>query len=453
MTEQVELFNRALCFTPIWGMVDLFLILHFFISWRRSAKKTRWKMDFWYLTLFMMFFPSLFFLYPFNGSIYNNVSTMGFQYRILPYIDMAFFISVLGYVSVWLGRYIFDFTRGNFPFILLFQWTRPISRIMEENMKSKTANRFILFTTIALGCLILVLQFNAGSVFNARAWFMKEPFLRPIFNVAVSLFPIAMLYLGLRFIQFKEKKSLFFFCCLLVFTLFFGIRSLGLSSILSLLLNWIYYREGNFSFLKLTGVCGVLIFLAIAWDFLRNGEYSIATAVTHFGTKLFYGNNFSDTRDFAWILSCWDEEYLLGKSYLAALISFVPRVFSSIREEWSISMYTNALTGFDSDVMPGLRPGVFGEAFFNFSYPGVVLFGLLFGFAMRFGDLKIKEFVTRSKDLIKGTSYLFVFSFLSCLSVSAGMWSFYVFLGISLFAYLIQRKTSLGMRIKDGKNY
>lgn len=371
---------------------------------------------------------------------------MGFQYRILPYIDMAFFISVLGYVSVWLGRYIFDFTRGNFPFILLFQWTRPISRIMEENVKSKRAVAGILFLTMTLGLCILVIQFKAGSFFNARAWFMKEPFLRPIFNVAVSLFPIALGMMAYRIIQFKEKKSALFFCCLLIFTLFFGVRSIALSSILALLLHWIYYREGNFSFFKLAGVCGSLIFFAIAWDYMRQGEYSITTAVVNFGSKLFYGNNFSDTRDFAWILSCWDEEYLLGKSYLAALISFVPRVFSSLREEWSISMYTNALTGFDSDVMPGLRPGVFGEAFFNFSYPGVILFGLLLGFAMRFGDIKIKEHITRSKDLIQGTSHLLIFFFLSCLSVSASMWAFYVFLFIHLFAYFLRTRTILNWR-------
>lgn len=443
MTEHVELFHRSLCFTPIWGVVDLLLILHFIISWRRSAIKTRWKMDFWYLTLFMMFFPSLFLLYPFNGSIYNNGCTMGFQYRILPYIDMAFFISVLGYISVWIGRYIFDLTRGNFPFILLFQWTRPISRIMEENVKSKVASFYILLSTIVLGTLILAIQFKEGCFFNGRAWFMKEPLLRPVFNLVVSLFPITMTFLTLRFIQFKEKKSLLFFSCLLLFTLFFGVRSLGLSSILAFLLQWIYYRQGNYSFVKLGGACGLLIFLAIAWDFLRQGEYSLTAAVISFGSKLFYGNNFSDTRDFAWILSCWDEEYLLGKSYLAAMISFIPRVFSSIREEWSISMYTNALTGFDSNVMPGLRPGVFGEAFFNFSYPGVVLFGLLLGFAMRFGDLKIKEHIIQSKDLIKGNSYLFIFFFLSCLSVSAGMWAFYVTLFVHLLVNVISRKSRI----------
>ncbi len=97
-------------------------------------------------------------------------------------------------------------------------------------------------------------------------------------------------------------------------------------------------------------------------------------------------------------------------------------------------MYTNGLTGFDSDVMPGLRPGVFGESFFNFSYPGVILFGILYGFALRYGDYKIKEYVGRSKDLIRGGSYLLIFSLVSHLSISASMWSFYVFLFFNLAA-------------------
>ena len=54
-------------------------------------------------------------LYPFNGSIYNNAATVGFQDDILPYIDQAFLISVLGYFSVWMGRYLFDVTQREFP--------------------------------------------------------------------------------------------------------------------------------------------------------------------------------------------------------------------------------------------------------------------------------------------------------------------------------------------------
>jgi hypothetical protein len=438
MFEKVELFNRALCFTPIWGIVDLLLIFHFFISWYRSAQNTKWKIDFWHLNLFLIFFPSLFLLYPFNGSIYNNVATMGVQHQILPYIDRAFFITVLGYFSVWVGRYLFDFTRGSFPLIILFRLTRPISQIVENNIKSKRAHLFIVFTAILLGLLILAIQFKAGCFFNARGFFLSQPFLRPLFNLTISIFPIAFSFLALRYIQFREKQCLKFIVILLLFTIFFGVRSLGLSGLLFLFTQWIYYRKGQCSFFKLAGTCFGLFFVAVILGQLREGHFDFLEVFPTLLAKLFYGNNFSDTRDFAWILSCWNEEYLYGKSYLAALISFIPRVFSSLREEWGISMYTNQLTGFDSNVMPGLRPGLFGESFFNFSYFGVIVFGLLFGFALRYSDVKIKECVQKSKDIIQGYSHVFIFSFLCTLSVSAGMWSFYVFLLLNFFVVLVR---------------
>ena len=440
MTEPVELFNRIMCFTPIWGIVDFLFIVHFFINWYRSAKKTKWKIDFWYMTLFLIFFPSLFFLYPFNGSIYNNISTLGRQLQILPYIDLAFFISLLGYLSVWIGRFLFDLTRGNFPFMIFFHFTKPISQIVEINIKSRRAYLFVVLAAMILGFGILIIQFKEGCFFNGRGWFLKEPFLRPLFNLTISIFPAAFVFLALRYVQFKERKCLTFILILSLFTLFFGVRSLGLNGILFLLTQRIYYHEGRYSLFKLTGICFGLFFIAVVLGYLREDQFSISMAVTNFFTKLFYGNNFSDTRDFAWILSCWDEEYLYGKSYIAALISFIPRVFSSIREEWSLSMHTNALTGFDSDVMPGLRPGMFGEAFFNFSYPGVILFGLLFGFTIRYCDLKIKEHVMKSKDIIKGYSCLIVFIFLCHLSISAGMWSFYAFLFLNFFLVIMRGK-------------
>jgi oligosaccharide repeat unit polymerase len=257
--------------------------------------------------------------------------------------------------------------------------------------------------------------------------------------------------LALRCIQFKEKKCLALIIVLLLFTIFFGVRSLGLSGLLFLFTQWIYHREGQCSFIKLMGICFGLSFIAVILGQLREGQLNFINFLPILLSKIFYGNNFSDTRDFAWILSYWDEEYLYGKSYVAALISFIPRVFSSIREEWGISMYTNGLTGFDSNVMPGLRPGIFGESFLNFSYFGVVIFGLLFGFAVRYSDCKIKEHVTKSKDIIKGYSYLIVFSLLCTLSVSAGMWSFYVFLLLNFFVILVRgrvQKTTAPLDLK-----
>jgi hypothetical protein len=442
MFEHIEWLSQALCFTPLCGLLDCILILHFFFSWYRSAVKTGWKIDFWYLTLSLTVFPSLCILYPFNGSIYNNSFIHGHHEEILPFIDQAFLISVLGYLSLWMGRYLFDISGGRFPFRILFQLAEPFHRLVENNIKSRRAYLYVTFASLILGLLILCIQFKAECFFNARGWFLKQHGLRPLFNFTISLFPIAFAFLSLRYIQFKEKICLKFILILFVFSLFFGIRSLGLGGLLFLLTQWIFYRQGRFSLFKLLMMgCG-LFACAVVLGSLREGNLNLLNSLAYFFTCLFYGNNFSDTRDFAWILTFWDGEYLYGKTYIAALISFIPRVLSSVREEWSISMYTNALTGFDSEVMPGLRPGFFGEAFLNFSYLGVICFGLLFGFALRYADDRIKSYVTASKDIIKGYSHLVVYSLVSCLSVSASMWAFYVFLLVNLALVLVRGKNT-----------
>ncbi len=450
---KIELFWGALCFTPIWGILDVFLIFHFFFCWYRSAKKTHWKIDLWYLTLFVAFFPSLLLLYPFNGSIYNVISVFEFKDKVLPYVDLAFFISMTGYLSVWLGRYLYDYTRGKFPFIVIFHLMRPVCQALENNIKSKRAYLFVVLMSMLFGSVIVAFQFKEGYFFNARGYFLKEPFLRPLFNLTISIFSVAFPFLALRYIQFKEKKCLKFIVVLLVFTIFFGVRALGLSGLLFLITYSIYYRSGQFSFFKLIAIFLSLSFVAVALGVLRENEFNLSQLLTLYLAKIFYGNNFSDTRDFAWILAYWDGEYLWGKTYLAALISFIPRVFSSIRGEWGISMYTNELMGFDSDIMPGLRPGMFGEAFLNFGYAGVIFFGLLFGFALRFSDLKIKEHVKKSKDIIKGYSHLFVFTILCHLSVSAGMWSFYAFLFINFAMVLVRGKVKKTKALKREEKF
>jgi hypothetical protein len=173
---------------------------------------------------------------------------------------------------------------------------------------------------------------------------------------------------------------------------------------------------------------------------MREGEFNPLIACQQFFVHYLYGNNFSDTRDFACLLSYWDGEFLYGKTYVAALLSFIPRALIPLREEWGIAMVTNQWVGFDSAVMPGLRPGLFGEAFFNFGFLGVAFFGWLFGFVLKFADEKIKEHVHLSKDLIKGYSYTLLFSFVSVLMITGGMWTFYVFILVNFalipFRYL-----------------
>ncbi len=432
MNDKIELCYQALCFTPILGVIDLLLIIHFCVSWYRSARKTGWKIDFWYWTLFLGAFQSILLLYPFNASIYNARATSGLIDRIAVFVDQAFLISILGYVCIWAGRFTYDFSHGKFPLIALFQLTRPLSQMVEKNVKDRRAFVLMTYATLFFGLMILAIQFTNGEFFNGRRFFLASSEFRPLFNATISLFPIAFIFISLRFVQYKEKSVLKLLLILSIISLFFGVRSIFISGLLCLFMLRAFYREGKIG-LKRTALIFLLFFtIAVGLANLREGNFNPLAVFGSFFFSFFYGNNFSDTRDFAWILSYWDGEYLYGKSYIAALLSFIPRSLISFREEWSISMYTNALAGFSSNSMPGLRPGLFGESYLNFGLPGVVFFGWVLGFALRYTDVKIKEFVSRHRDLIKGYSHIVVFNFLSCLAISAGTWGFYIFILVNL---------------------
>ncbi|MBI3236893.1 MAG: hypothetical protein HYZ48_04255 [Chlamydiales bacterium] len=343
MDQKVEWFFNTLCFTPFWGVLDLLCIFHFIISWYLSVRKTGWKIDFWYLTLLMWIVPSILFLYPFSGSIYNDLCTLGSFDRISPLIDRAFGISLLGYICLWMGRYLFDKTSMKRLFCTFFQGIGFLPQIVEKNIKSRRCCLFVFILAMVLGSSILFIQIQAGYLWNARGYFLQIAYLRPVFNLTISLFSIVFAILALRYIQSQEKRWLIFFWILLLFTPFLGIRSILLSSVVFFLSHRIFYRQGKGNLGKLLVFGSILWPLAIFLGDLRDGSVSFVGSLSTAAFKFFYGNNFSDIRDFAWILSNWDGEYLYGKSYLAAFLSFIPRYLIPFREEWAISMYTNSL--------------------------------------------------------------------------------------------------------------
>jgi hypothetical protein len=432
MSAKIDLLDAVMRFNPFWGGVDLLLIFHFFFSWYKSAKKTGWKIDFWYFTLFTGVVQTTLLMYPFSASPLNTVSTIGQIERIAPFVDKVFLISIVGYCSIWLGRYCFEWTKAGPAFVSLAHLILPFSRAIEANVKSRRAMTFAALAAIVLGFFILALQFSHGYHFNGREFFLQKPWLRPLFNVVISVFPVVISFSALRFLQFKEKSAFYLFCSLLLISLFFGARFVFINGLLFLFVQRAFCRNGGVSLWKTGMFCLFLFFVAVLLGNSRIGIYDPLLAISSLFFSFFYGNNFSDLRDFAWILSSWDEEFLYGKSFIAALLSFIPRVFCGLREEWSFSLYTNGLLGFDSDVMPGLRPGFFGESWFNFGLPGVIFFGGAFGFALRFADCQLKEAVRASKDLIQGYSHVVLCYFVQCLAISASMWMFYLFFLMNL---------------------
>jgi hypothetical protein len=153
--------------------------------------------------------------------------------------------------------------------------------------------------------------------------------------------------------------------------------------------------------------------LTFLLDALRRPNFSLAAVVGGFAINMFYGNSFSDTRDFAVILSFWDGHFFWGKTYLAGLLAFIPRALSSFRDTWAIGVVTATLAGFKTTEHPGLRVGIFGEAYLNFGLPAVLLLGILIGATTRLVDLRMKQ---SAKDLPRSAmrlySYLFALALL-----------------------------------------
>ena len=82
-------------------------------------------------------------------------------------------------------------------------------------------------------------------------------------------------------------------------------------------------------------------------------------------------STFCDMRDFAWIYSNWDHHLWLGRTYMSGVATFVPRSALAFREKWTLGVVTNSTVGIDNDLHPGLKPGLFGESYFNFGWAGV----------------------------------------------------------------------------------
>lgn len=433
-TEKIALFNQALLFSPFWGGIDLCLIVHFFVSWFRSVKRTGWKIDFWYLTLLIGIVQHLLFIYPFNASPFNIHAMGSLQTKLEPYIDQSFMIGVVGYVCIWIGRFLCTRTMlprnakrmRSLPFYL------PLAKIIENNVKSLSAFLSLYTLSITLGLILLCIQLSNGFFFNGRDLFLSSNLFRPLFNFLLSLFQVLIFFISLRFAQINRKKYLLFFIPLLMISLCWGIRGIILGGLLQLWMQTVFYKEGRVSLIKSGCFLFCLLLSAILIGNIRAGSFNVFQSLSSTLFSYLYGNNFSDTRDFACILSNWDGEFLYGKSYLAGILSFIPRTFLFIREEWGITMLSNQWIGFDSSVMPGLRPGLFGEAFLNFGLFGVIPMGLLFGFSLRYVDLKIKEQMALTKDLIKGYSHSIVFLFASSLMLTVGLWIFYIFILIHI---------------------
>jgi oligosaccharide repeat unit polymerase len=286
---------------------------------------------------------------------------------------------------------------------------------------------------------VLYEQISNDVLFNPRAFFLKEHSLRPIYNVCLAVYPLLLVYVGIRFISKKSIKNGIIFSIHFILSFFLGTRTSLLEPLLILVVLFYGTSAEFFTLKRVVGVGAIFLFLTFASVLLRSGS---GAKTMNFERDFFHGNTYSDNRDFGWILDKWSGQYLYGRTYIAGAMSLVPRKYSKFREKWAIGIYTSKVIGYNYKYFAGLRLGFFGEMFINFGLVGVIFLGMLLGFILRKMDHFLKKiFSTNQKDVTKAYSGLFVWNFILCLNVSNNFGALYSLI-IILFILSLMRQVS-----------
>lgn len=433
MFEYIELFNGAIRGRLFFLILNLVFMAHFLWFWYKNYRRYGWKMDFWTLITGRYFFVHILFMFPFNGSIYNTYSLGKHEIKSLePFLELAYLISIAGYFSVYIGRSLFNKKKSHNFLNSIFN---PIALTIEKNIKNKATISILTVFALLLISIVIYFQFKTNNVLAPRDFFQGNGIWRPVYNLSLTLFPLIILFKGLRAMQNVNLLKIVYIVFLVGLSVFLGTRMATLEPLFLLFFFYCIKYNDKIKLKRIVLISLLFIYSTILVLSLRSNEVK-----KHYSDNsvnaILYGNTFSDTRDFAYILSKWDNNLLLGKTYSAGLISFIPRKFSEHREKWALGMFTSRLTHYDSKTFPGFRPGFFGEAYFNFGLLGVIILGILTGYLLRFIDLKIKESVYVHDDIIKGYSHITPWFVIAAMSISIGFTALYIYLGIMMLMWV-----------------
>ncbi len=275
--------------------------------------------------------------------------------------------------------------------------------------------------------LLIITGVNFGS---GRSFAMENTGLRPVINTLLVVIGYYIIYSYSYAIEKNRIRYYMFSVIFLIMAMFFGTRSSIIMPIIFIVFLKFFVDDKKINLLssmKIFFISFILIYLALFISNFRNDSSGLLLM------GLLYGNNYSDLRDFAWVLYGWNGEFLLGKTQLAGILSFIPSSFSDFRQNWSWGVFSTTINGLDSSVHPGLRAGYFGESYINFGIFGVFLIGFLSGFFVGKYNQVLAHFL-KNKDRfltirIYALGSIFL-SVLSCFAITAGFFSIYVLLVI-----------------------
>jgi len=425
--------------------IDVVVIIGFVVSYFRNCYSKGYRLDFWYLFVFLNCIFVNCILYPFSKSSLNVIALGGLYEQAAQYSDQAFVICLFGYAGVLVGGRCWDLRLG-------IGVRRRVSGLLDliPNQSLRLMNSEPTLLTQAMICLllqalILSIYFKeAGIAFDLRSYTMVNPSLRPLARFAADYSVLIASHCLARFVDRREPVMLLSTASLGAGLLFFGARGNIAEIFLMVGICWIVSLRQRIGILRLGMVAFVGLFIIFYVGMLRVGEYSPALVFVRMPIEIFFGNAFSDLRDFALVLSFWNGSLFLGKTYLAAVFAFVPRYLSPFRDTWSLGVVTATMAGFDPTEHPGLRPGAFGEAYLNFGLVAVTLMGAFMGVLLRRVDQGVKTACTNGGiRMMRAFSYTLLIQVFSDVAVSSGFSSFYVMIGVFAVSGIIRGAFSL----------
>ena len=370
---------------------------------------------------------SYFVLYPFAGDEGNEMSLGLFVYKLRPYLHEAFACNVVGHISMWVGKYIYD--HGN----------RVVKFCKFDSMVNSTlfcGNCFSFFVALYMPFIFVVLWLEVKYSGDELLIIMRTGLFQTITNIVTCGIGVIIAVLIIKFIQFRGKKYLFLSLVFLSICFFMGRRSLLLSPLAGILLMYFVYKGRR---LKISYVILLVVFtinFVFVLDDFRHERTSNSYSVVD---KIKYGNSFSDARDFAFVLSGRNDEYLYGKTYLAGLMSFIPSSFSDFRTEWAIGHVSLKMAGVYEGGWTehgGLRGGSFMESYLNFGYLGIILISIIYGYIMEWISVQHKYYSKRkffSAAYSCGVKLMFISVFVN----SANAWQLFGLIIPIIFIYKI----------------
>jgi oligosaccharide repeat unit polymerase len=368
-----------------------------------------------------------------------NVYILGRDFTaVVAALPNVFLIALLGYSAMFAGGLSWRIRVGLGTRKLAVRVLDIVPQCSMMLMSSRSLLVFQSLLCLVLQFLILSLYFaHNGFGFDLRQYTFANPSLRP---VALFISGYSIIIGSHCLARYIEKKERVLFSCTILLTiglLFFGARSNVLAIYINVLLCYLIQLRTKISLFRLISMISVIIVGGLYLGSVRAGQYSLGDFFELVGAALLYGNTFSDLRDFAWVYALWDHKFWVGKTYLAALTAFVPRFASTFRDTWGLGVATATTLGLDPQVHPGVRPGLFGEGFFNFGLIGVVGVGFILGIIARRVDIDVKRAVTSPRpSMMKAFASTMLLGVAGAVAISSSFSGIYVLGGIYLVSWL-----------------